>query len=161
MPADLDLKVVNRIFGVIFATNFITCMDFGFLPAATITLQEELKITTAQLGALGSCAYIGQAVGSLIVSVFYRKYDEKTVMIAFLFLNGLSLLWFTLASSFLSLAFARAVAGIFQQVINIYYPVWADCFAEESKKSAWVSILLVGNTCGNIIGYIFMAFAQD
>ena len=72
-----------------------------------------------------------------------------------------ALLWFTLVSQYPSLMVSRALTGLFQQIINIYFPVWTDAFVSEKKKSSWLSIIMVGATIGNIIGYIMGAALQD
>lgn len=74
-----------------------------------------------------------------------------------LFFNVLTLIWFTLNDSFESLLLSRALTGLFQEFMCIYFPIWADCFASEEKKSTWMSILIIGATLGNIIGYIIAA----
>ena len=39
--------------------------------------------------------------------------------------------------------------------------MWTDAYASETKKSSWLSIIMVGATTGNIIGYILGASVQD
>ena len=89
------------------------------------------------------------------------KLTEKRVMILGLFLNAFCLLWFTQVNAFYYLMMSRIFTGIFQQIVNIYFPVWSDCFASEEKKSSWLSILLIGQTTGNICGFVLMASLQD
>lgn len=39
--------------------------------------------------------------------------------------------------------------------------MWTDAFASETKKSAWLSVIMVGATTGNIAGYLLAAVLQD
>lgn len=161
LPPDLDIKHVRRFFGVLFLANFCVNLDIGVLPATTIAFQKELKLTTAELGALGSVVYVGQAVGCVCASVALQKMNENRVMPLGLLLNMLALLWFTQLSLFYSLMISRGLTGLFQQIVNIYFPVWTDAFASESKKATWLSIIMVGATTGNIAGYVLAAVLQD
>lgn len=87
--------------------------------------------------------------------------NEKIVLPIVYAFNVVTLVWFTTNKSFYSLLICRALTGLFQEAINVYFPVWVDTYASESKKSSWMSIILIGATTGNIFGYILAAAIQE
>lgn len=90
-----------------------------------------------------------------------QKISEKKVVPVGLLLNLLTLWWFTQLTEFRNLMIARGITGLFQQILNIYFPVWTDAYASEAKKASWLSILMVGQTTGNIMGFVMAAVLQD
>jgi hypothetical protein len=39
----------------------------------------------------------------------------------------------------------------------IYFPVWVDLFADEKRKTVWLTLLLLGVPLGIIMGYLSTA----
>lgn len=105
--------------------------------------------------------YIGMTIGCLALSFFLQRMNEKIVLPIVYAFNVVTLVWFTTNKSFYSLLICRALTGLFQEAINVYFPVWVDTYASESKKSSWMSIILIGATTGNIFGYILAAAIQE
>lgn len=60
---------------------------------------------------------------------------------------------FTLSPYFYLDAILRLLIGVFQVFITIYMPVWADIFAKESRKSAWLTFLILAAPLGLVIGF--------
>jgi len=59
-----------------------------------------------------------------------------------------------MSDSFYADAFLRFCVGFFQVFSCIYYPVWADAFANEKQKSTWLTILVLASPLGVVFGYI-------
>lgn len=70
-----------------------------------------------------------------------------------LLMNAISLVMFTLSTSFYLDAILRLFIGVFQVFATIYMPVWADIFAKESRKSAWLTFLILAAPLGLVIGF--------
>ena len=113
------------------------------------------------MGALGSIVFVGQAFGCISSSIALQKFPEHRVVPIGLMLNLGAILWFTQVHAYESLMISRGLTGLFQQIINIYFPVWTDAYVAEEKKSSWLSIIMVGSTIGNIVGYIIGASVQE
>ena len=116
-----------------------------------------MGLKTAEFGLLGSIVYVGQVVGCIIAAVMFQKVSESKVLPIGLFLNLLTLLFFTFYDDYWSLLVCRGLTGLFQEFICIYFPVWIDTFASEDSNSSWMSLLMIGATLGNISGYIIAA----
>lgn len=64
-------KDIQRFYMFIFFSNILSQIDVGILPAASINIQDEVGLTDAQFGVLGSSQYAGNIIGSLIASYFF------------------------------------------------------------------------------------------
>lgn len=148
-------------FYILFFTNFVVNMDNGFLPACTTMMMEELGLTTEKFGTLGSIVYVGQTIGCVTSSYMLQRMNEKVVLPIVLVFNLVCLIWFTTNKSFVSLILARMLTGLFQESTGVYFPVWVDTYASETKNATWMSIIMIGSTVGNIFGYILAACLQD
>jgi len=104
------------------------CMniDHGIMPAATKQIQDYLGASQSEIGLLGSLVYLGNAIGSLVLSPLFQRVNPKYVVSFAVLLNIVTLVSFTLYKSFLLMAFSRVFAGIFQVALIIYFPVWVD-----------------------------------
>ena len=95
-------------------------------------LKEDLGINDFQFGILGSIAYGGLTLGSIVATgLFQKRKLIKHVLAGSLAFNALFLYLFTITDSFFFDAFIRFWIGFFQIYVSIYMPVWADTFADE------------------------------
>lgn len=117
-------------------------------------MKRDLQITDLQFGVLGSVVYAGMFVGASVASGLYEKSHliKRTLAIT-LFLNALSLEVFVMTKNFYLNTFIRFWIGFFQIFQCIYMPVWADNFASEKKKTAWLAFLILSAVLGVVIGY--------
>jgi predicted MFS family arabinose efflux permease len=98
--------------------------------------------------------YAGITIGSLLASAIFSKSNLiKPVLFLSLLLNAVSLVVFALSENFYLDATLRLFIGIFQVFVTIYMPVWADIFAKESRKSAWLTFLILAAPLGLVIGF--------
>ncbi|CDW89605.1 major facilitator superfamily protein [Stylonychia lemnae] len=150
-------KTLNFIFGVIFLTNLMINVDHGILPACTKEVKKDLHLDDANLGLLGSLVYAGLVIGSLFAMPIFNYGNTKFVLIVCLLLNSFALLLFTLTDKYSMLVISRVSVGFFQVFFCIYFPVWVDLFADEKRKTVWLTLLLLGVPLGIIIGYLSTA----
>jgi MFS family permease len=131
-------------------------------------VKEDLKLDNANLGLLGSLVYGGlvigkisnnkdNVIGSLFAMPVFNYCNTKFVLITCLLLNSASLLLFTVSNIYYVLVLSRVLVGFFQVFFCIYFPVWVDLFADEKRKTAWLTFLLLGVPLGIILGYISTA----
>lgn len=73
-------------------------------------------------------------------------------------MNAIALWLFTITRSFYFDAFLRFCIGFFQVFVCIFMPVWADAFASEKQKSAWLTFLLLASPVGVVIGFTLTSF---
>jgi len=78
-----------------------------------------------------------------------------------LLLNAISLILFTATNYFYVDAILRVLIGIFQVIITIYNPVWADTFAKENSKSIWLTFLILGSPLGLVLGFALTSIMKS
>lgn len=67
---------------------------------------------------------------------------------------------FTLTNSFYVDVILRLFIGIFQVIITIYNPVWADIFAREHLKPVWLTFLILGSPLGLVMGFALTSYMK-
>lgn len=112
-----------------------------------------------QFGILGSIVYGGLTLGAtLATGVFsYPKWIKPTIVFT-LSMNGVMIFAFTQFNSFYVMAGIRFLIGFFQVFLCIYMPVWADAFANEKQKSAWLTFLILASPLGIVGGFTLTSF---
>lgn len=88
-------------------------MGQGIIPAIGLTLKDDHLLTNVQLGTLGSLIYAGGVVGSLISMPCYNYFRTRNVVMASIILQIVSLVVFMTSKSFVQMAIARFMAGVF------------------------------------------------
>lgn len=68
LPPGYDHKVIGIIIYFLFFANLFFNIDMGILPAGSIKIKRELKLSNSQYGMLGSVVYFGQVLGSALAS---------------------------------------------------------------------------------------------
>ena len=151
-------KKISITFWFLFAMNFFRVFDNGIVPALTTTLKEENGFDDVQVGSLGSLVYVGEVAGSLMAMPVFAKIPIKIVLLGCLALQSVALIGFALSNgSYEVMAASRALTGMFQVIISIYAPIWADCHGPLDKKTTWITILTVGMPGGMVTGYLVTA----
>lgn len=138
----------------VFISNVWINVDHGSLPGAADHIMADMNMNPFEFGMLGSVVYGGLVVGGGVATGVYNNSSRaKKALIFTLLFNSVLIYIFTLFKSFYLAAFTRFWLGFFQVFSCIYMPVWADVYANEKQKSAWVTILLLASPVGVIAGY--------
>jgi len=88
-------------------------IDMGILPACSVKMQNELKISNGPFGLLGSMVFLGQTIGSFLATYFLQKMPTKLILSSCLILNTSSLILFTLTDIYWIIALCRVLTGLF------------------------------------------------
>jgi predicted MFS family arabinose efflux permease len=116
---------------------------------------EKLSINKLQYGILGSFVFGGLTLGSIVSTGLYSKGNLiKPTLIGSLILTALTLLLFTVSTSFYFLLFLRGATGFFQIFLIVYQPVWTDTFCEEKFKSIALTVNMLASPLGIVGGYM-------
>jgi len=141
-------------FILVFVSNILINVDHGSLPGCSVIMKKDLDMTNLQFGMLGSVVYAGMTFGSTAAAGLYEKAKWIKMTLAFtLLLNSVCLVLFTVTDSFYFDGFIRFWIGFFQVFQCIYMPVWADNFAAEKQKAAWLTFLILASVLGIVIGF--------
>lgn len=113
LPPDLEFKYILRMVYCLFFSNLFLNIDMGILPAGSLDIKEEVGLNNTWFGTLGSAVYLGQMVGSLAATYFFKKFQPKSVLMGCLSINIVSLILFTSTDNFFLLCICRLGTGIF------------------------------------------------
>jgi len=103
---------------------------------------------------LGSIVYLGMTFGSSSATWLFEKSQWTKMTLAFtLLMNSFSLIMFGFTDNFYFSFFMRFWVGFFQVFQCIYMPVWADNFAAEKQKAAWLTFLILASVLGIVLGF--------
>ena len=147
------------VFVLVFLSNVFLNIDHGSLPGCSVEIKADLNMNDFQFGLLGSVVYGGLTLGAGVATGLFNnsKYIKPTLCIT-LACNALAIWLFTVTKSFYFDAFLRFCIGFFQVFVCIYMPVWADAFAPESQKSAWLTFLILASPLGVVGGFTLTSF---
>mmetsp|Transcript_17687 Transcript_17687/g.29897 ORF Transcript_17687/g.29897 Transcript_17687/m.29897 type:complete len:442 (+) Transcript_17687:459-1784(+) len=147
-------KTIHFIFILVFLSNVFINVDHGSLPGCSNDIKKDLNIGNLEFGTLGSVVYGGLTLGSAVATWVYQHDRWIKLTLAFtLALNSISIYLFTVTNSFAFDTYLRFMIGFFQVFACIYQPVWADTFARESQKAAWLTFLILASPLGVVIGF--------
>ena len=121
------------LFTVILLVNMLINFDHGVLPAAAMVIKEDLTLTNAQLGWLGSIVFLGLAIGSIAASYIFENCNSKRVLITILIANIAFISLFAFSKIYSLLMISRFAMGSVQVFVSIYYPVWVEAFGTTEK----------------------------
>ena len=77
--------------------NLLINFDHGVMPAGAPAMQADLQLNNTEYGWLGSVVFIGLTIGSICASFTYQKINSKTVLLAVLLSNAVSMAVFTIS----------------------------------------------------------------
>lgn len=142
-------------FAFLLIVNMWINFDHGVLPAGGVVIKDQMNLSNAMFGGLGSIVFVGLAFGSIFAVFVFQQANTKFLLCFVLLMNAVALFAFTVSQAYWLQATTRFCTGFFQVFISIYYPVWADKFGHHKKrKTTWMSILLFSSTIGVLIGYV-------
>lgn len=141
-------------FIIIFVSNIMVNVDHGSLPGCSVRIKQDLTMGDLQFGVLGSIVYAGMGSGASAAAWLYERSNWiKLTLASTLLLNGASVIMMTVSDSFYFNVFVRFWIGFFQVFQSIYMPVWADNYAAEKQKSAWMTFLILASVLGIVLGF--------
>ena len=141
------------IFYLIFFINLFNHLDHGAISACNTYLMNELNLTHADLGFIGSLVYLGLTFGAILAGYIFNIYTPKWIVSISILLTCIFLYSLTISNTFISLCISRFLCGFFQVFCMIYFPVWVDQFGVYEFRTIWLSYLQLGPACGTMIGY--------
>lgn len=127
--------------------------DHGALPSAATSIKEDLKLTNANFGTLGSMVFLGIVSGSLTAPMVFSRASYKFILFVAFIVNGVGLLGFIMTNNFLLICLSRLISGFSQIFLTIYIPIYVDCFSTKKAKPFLMSMILLASPLGVTVGY--------
>jgi len=152
---NIDNQNKSRSLLVCFAlVNFSMAMINGILPCSLMELEKEVNMTYQQQGAIGSLAYMGTALISLISAPILTQIGDKKCLIYALALHSIFTLQFALSFHFILLCFSRIMQGILQCFFVVFIPVWINKHSPPNSSTIWMGIAQAAGPLGITFGYV-------
>jgi putative MFS transporter len=130
---ELSPRVTKYLY-LLIAFCYLAChIDLGILAVSSDPIRHNLQITAAQMGLLASSIYLGNVAGSLIGPFLFEKLKAKHIIVVSAIMNGILVSAFNFTTNFSIILGSRVLAGLFQVMFVIYFPVWIDQHAPVSS----------------------------
>ena len=129
------------IFYLIFFINLFNHLDHGAISACNTYLMNELNLSHADLGFIGSLVYLGLTFGAILAGYIFNIYTPKWIVSISILITCIFLYSLTISNTFISLCISRFLCGFFQVFCMIYFPVWVDQFGVYEFRTIWLSYL--------------------
>ncbi|CAI2362379.1 unnamed protein product [Moneuplotes crassus] len=149
------------IFRLFIAMNIFLNYDTGVIPAALISIEEDLDISQEQIASLGSIVYIGLCVSTLFTTFVFKLMPAKYVIVIMVFINSVACLEFAISENLYILFFMRFLLGITQAFVVIHAPVWCNEYSPLKAASRWLAMLHSAVVIGIISGYIITSITVN
>lgn len=117
-------------------------------------IASDLRLSVVDEGALGSAPFIGNTIGCALASMFFARYEAKTVLIMGMTLHMLGSLLFALSTEFLVAMVARVIIGFTLAFVVVYSVVWTDIFSPPERATTWMAAMNAGVPLGMLIGFV-------
>lgn len=160
--SDKDIKIEERIvlsrwvrmylFFLLALFRIGIDLDTGIIVSCGKKIKADIHINDIQFGLLNSVLTFGKFVALLFLMIIINKNKRQLFLIMNCFLNGLSLLGFYASDNFYYICLLR-IFGAFNRVfIDVYIPVWTDQYGIKKFKTTFLSIHLIIESYGKVIG---------
>lgn len=108
-----SLNVTRLLYGAILLCYLLMHIDDGVLSVASERILRDLQISESQLGMVEAAMYVGIIAGSLVAPFLFAKVSAKAIIMVAVLGNAASVGSWALTGSYLLLAGARILNGIF------------------------------------------------
>ena len=160
LPDTQGIKLSKQIRWIIFITlaaiSTLSNLDGGIIPAATEEMQTDMGIGPAEIGVFGSIDYLGRIIGSLIFVAIINTMNRRMILIATLFIKGISLFIPRIQDynkSYTVNLLCRGISGFSQVYYTIYLPVWCDQYGPKKSKTIMITVTQLGLPLGIVLGF--------
>lgn len=113
--------------------------------------QQDLRLSTAQIGTFSSLSYVGYGVGLVVCPWLVRRFDARAAVLTSSVLVCVGIFAIALAASALELAGAIGIAGI---GVGLAWPPFSELAADHidaSRRPRVVSTISTGTSLGLIL----------
>lgn len=128
---------------LVFWTSMTNNFDHGGVPAALEDMKKDLKLSTLQMGSMGTMLFIGPVFGSIFATCLIDKLSYKINMFLSVLSIGIAFFLLTMTSNFNLLLVARFTSGFWQSFISVYAPIFVDAFSSGSQRDCWLPVMQV------------------
>ncbi len=148
---------VILVLGLAILLNYV---DRGTLATAAPLLQDELSLSSAQVGVLLSAFFWAYAPSQILAGWLVHRYDVRLVLAAGILLWSLATVTSGLAGGFASLLVFRLLLGLGESVT---YPGWNLILSRhtaEGERGRANGLVISGQGFGPMIGTLFGGLAM-
>ena len=157
-PISISRKIRWIIYIILTSVTIVMTIDQGVLSSTTSELKEDFDMSDRELGGFGSMSSFGSSIGCVCSFALINKFNRKYVLLTTMSIVVLSLFFITRTSNLMLLYLCRILAGLSQNFLSVYIPVWSDQFGVHKYKSIMLAIINISSSLGYLLGYILGMF---
>jgi MFS transporter, DHA1 family, inner membrane transport protein len=135
--------------------QFNHIVDFMIIMPLGPQLMRLFSITPQQFSKLVAAYTLAASLSGVLVSTFIDRYDRKKSLLVFFIGFGISTIFCALANSYMTLLYARLLAGAFGGVIgSLTLAIAGDAIPPERRATA-MGTIATGFSLASIVGVPF------
>jgi MFS family permease len=139
---------------VLTALNLFNYLDRFVLSAVLPRIEDELSLSHAVAGLLGTIFLVGYFLTSPVFGTFADRGRRKGLLAIGIAAWSVATMASGLARSFTELAAARALVGVGEASYATIAPTLIDDLAPPEKKGSWLAIFYAAMPIGAALGYV-------
>jgi MFS family permease len=144
----------RTILAVLTALNLLNYLDRLVLSAVLPRIEDELSLSHAVAGLLGTIFLIGYFLTSPIFGTLADRGKRRGLLAVGIVVWSLATAASGLAHSFGQLAAARAIVGVGEASYATIAPTLIDDLAPPEKKGRWLAVFYAAMPVGGALGYV-------
>jgi MFS transporter, Spinster family, sphingosine-1-phosphate transporter len=144
----------RSILAVLTALNLLNYIDRFVLSAVLPRIEDELSLSHAVAGLLGTIFLVGYVLTSPVFGTLADRGRRKGLLAIGIAVWSLATIASGLARSFTELAAARAFVGVGEASYATIAPTLIDDLAPPEKKGSWLAIFYAAMPIGGALGYV-------
>lgn len=145
------------IFAVCFTLSMLEGYDVLVISFASVSLSEQLGLTSDRLGVLISAGLLGMTIGALFLATLSDLFGRRRMILIALVLSGLSMCATGMATSLWSIALLRVFTGIGIGILLATVTAVVAEFMPERRRSLAVGVATSGYALGATLGGVMSA----
>jgi len=144
----------RTILAVLTALNLLNYLDRLVLSSVLPRIEDELGLSNAVAGLLGTIFLVGYFLTSPIFGTLGDRGKRKGLLAIGIAIWSLATLASGFAHSFGQLAAARAIVGVGEASYATIAPTLIDDLAPPEKKGRWLAVFYSAMPVGGALGYV-------
>jgi MFS family permease len=142
------------ILAVLTALNLFNYIDRLVLAAVLPRIEDELSLSHANAGLLGTVFLVGYSLTSPAFGTLADRGRRKRLLAAGIAVWSIATIASGLARTFVELVAARALVGVGEASYATIAPTLIDDLAPPEKKGSWLAIFYAAIPIGGALGYV-------
>lgn len=124
-------------------------------------LQDNLHITTTQVGLISTSNFMGYFIGIFFVSSLYKKYETSNMLFTVILLQAFSMFFMVLTTHYLTAAICYTFTGFFSAIANVSIMVYIAHVIPQKLRGKALGIAVTGIGLGIILSGLLVPLTES